>query len=132
MPPTLQPAFRVSAIPMTRALPNVLDLPLISKFVKEAITAGTAEFTAPKSMTLNMEDILGEAAIGGAPPCLAGALLAAVANLPAGCRQTHARQASLSSRSTTPRTSRARTSRAPRTLTSCACPPARSTLEDCD
>lgn len=51
---------------MSRVLPNVLDLPLISKFVKEAISAGTAEFTAPKSMTLNMEDILGEAAIGGA------------------------------------------------------------------
>lgn len=55
---------------MTRALPNVLDLPLISKFVKEAIAAGTAEFTAPKSMTLNMADILGDAAIGGTSPIL--------------------------------------------------------------
>jgi Ca2+-dependent lipid-binding protein len=34
------PAVEVSATPMSKFLPNVLDLPLISKFVKMAIAAG--------------------------------------------------------------------------------------------
>lgn len=59
------PAVEVSAIPMAKALPNVFDLPLISRFVKMAIAAGTAEFVAPKSMTLNIQEILSGAAIGG-------------------------------------------------------------------
>lgn len=42
------PDVDVSVIPMTKALPNVLDLPLVSNFVKMAIAAGTAEFVAPK------------------------------------------------------------------------------------
>ncbi|KIY63684.1 hypothetical protein CYLTODRAFT_493697 [Cylindrobasidium torrendii FP15055 ss-10] len=58
------PAVEVSAIPMSQYLPNVFDLPLISRFVKMAIAAGTAEFVAPKSMTLNMQEILSGAAIG--------------------------------------------------------------------
>lgn len=60
----LQPAVSVSAIPLARALPNVLNLPLISSFVRNAIAAGTAVFTAPKSLTLNVEDIMANAAIG--------------------------------------------------------------------
>ncbi len=59
------PAVEVSAIPMAKVLPNVLDLPLVSRFVKMAIAAGTAEFVAPKSMTLNMQEMLSGAAIGG-------------------------------------------------------------------
>ncbi|KAK0239435.1 hypothetical protein EDD85DRAFT_821894 [Armillaria nabsnona] len=58
------PAVEVSAIPMAKVLPNVLDLPLVSRFVKMAIAAGTAEFVAPKSMTLNMQEMLSGAAIG--------------------------------------------------------------------
>lgn len=103
---------------MTRALPNVLDLPLISKFVKDAISAGTAEFTAPKSMTLNMEDILGEAAIGGAR--FFDILLFRTSLTARPRRQTRVRLASSLSQSITPKTYLARTGRAPRTLTSCA------------
>jgi Ca2+-dependent lipid-binding protein len=34
------PAIEVSAIPLSKVLPNVFDLPLVSRFVKMAIAAG--------------------------------------------------------------------------------------------
>ncbi|MCO5566154.1 hypothetical protein L7F22_019830 [Adiantum nelumboides] len=52
------PNIEVSVIPMTRALPNVLDLPLISGFVKSSIAAAANEYVAPKSMTMNMAQML--------------------------------------------------------------------------
>lgn len=58
------PAVEVSAIPLMKKLPNVLDLPLISRFVKMAIAAGTASLIAPKSMTLNIQEMLNNAVIG--------------------------------------------------------------------
>ncbi|KAF5369071.1 hypothetical protein D9758_002979 [Tetrapyrgos nigripes] len=59
------PAVEVSAIPLSSKLPNVLDLPLISRFVKMAIKAGTAELVAPKSMTINLQELLSGSVIGG-------------------------------------------------------------------
>lgn len=56
------PRVEVSVQPMTRALPNVLDLPLISQFVQMAIGAAANMFVAPKSMTMNMEEMLSGAA----------------------------------------------------------------------
>ncbi|THV04790.1 hypothetical protein K435DRAFT_714363 [Dendrothele bispora CBS 962.96] len=58
------PAVEVSAIPLSSKLPNVLDLPLISKFVKMAIKAGTAELVAPKSMMINLQELLSGSVIG--------------------------------------------------------------------
>lgn len=58
------PAVEVSVIPLLKFLPNVLDLPLISTFVKMAISAGTASLVAPKSMTINLQEILSGAVIG--------------------------------------------------------------------
>ncbi|KAG8954346.1 hypothetical protein FRC03_011485 [Tulasnella sp. 419] len=58
------PAVEVSAIPLSSKLPNILDLPLISRFVKMAIAAGTAMLIAPKSMTLNIQEMMNAAAIG--------------------------------------------------------------------
>ncbi|GJJ06394.1 hypothetical protein Clacol_000585 [Clathrus columnatus] len=58
------PAIEASAIPMSRALPNVLDLPLISRFAKTAIAASMAEYLAPKSMTINVQELLSATAIG--------------------------------------------------------------------
>lgn len=58
------PAIEASAIPMSRALPNVLDLPLISRFAKNAIAASMAEYLAPKSMTINVQELLSGAALG--------------------------------------------------------------------
>lgn len=58
------PAVEVSALPMSSKLPNILDLPFISGFVKMGIAAGTAELAVPKSMTINMQDMLSGAAVG--------------------------------------------------------------------
>ncbi|GAA6022197.1 hypothetical protein JCM10207_003939 [Rhodosporidiobolus poonsookiae] len=52
------PAVEVSAIPLSSALPNVLDLPLISGFVASAVAAATSVYCAPKSMTLNIAQML--------------------------------------------------------------------------
>jgi len=49
---------------MSRHLPNVLDLPFVSGFVKSGIAAGTAELCVPKSMTINLKDMLSGAAVG--------------------------------------------------------------------
>jgi Ca2+-dependent lipid-binding protein len=58
------PSVEVSAIPMSKRLPNVLDLPFISNFVKMGIAAGTAELSVPKSMTINLQEMLSGAAVG--------------------------------------------------------------------
>ena len=58
------PSVEVSAIPMSKHLPNVLDLPFVSSFVKMGIAAGTAELSVPKSMTLNIQEMLSGAAVG--------------------------------------------------------------------
>lgn len=52
------PNVKISAIPMLRALPNVLDLPIISHFVQSSIAAAANMYVAPRSMTLNMNQIL--------------------------------------------------------------------------
>ncbi|UZJ56460.1 hypothetical protein CBS101457_005780 [Exobasidium rhododendri] len=52
------PNIEVGVIPMSRLLPNVLDLPVISGFVKSSIAAACNEYVAPKSMTLNMAQML--------------------------------------------------------------------------
>ena len=52
------PKVEISAVPMSKALPNVLDLPLISGFVQSSIAAAANEYVAPKSMTLNMAEML--------------------------------------------------------------------------
>jgi Ca2+-dependent lipid-binding protein len=59
------PSVEISAIPMSKHLPNILDLPFISYFVKMAIAAGTSTLCAPQSMTLNMQEMLGGAIVGG-------------------------------------------------------------------
>lgn len=52
------PNVSISAIPILRVLPNVLDLPIISNFVQMSIAAATDMYVAPKSMTLNVHRIL--------------------------------------------------------------------------
>ena len=47
------PMVGISAIPMLRVLPNVLDLPLISNFVQTSIAAAANMYVAPKSMTMS-------------------------------------------------------------------------------
>ncbi|CAH7672644.1 hypothetical protein PPACK8108_LOCUS7460 [Phakopsora pachyrhizi] len=52
------PKISVSAKPMLQAIPNVLDLPIISGFVQSSIAAACAEYVAPKSMTINLQEML--------------------------------------------------------------------------
>ncbi|WAQ89113.1 hypothetical protein PtA15_10A537 [Puccinia triticina] len=52
------PTVSVSAKPMVRSIPNVLDLPVISGFVQSSIAAACAEYVAPKFMTMNIQEML--------------------------------------------------------------------------
>lgn len=52
------PDIEASAIPMTKLLPNVLDLPFVSGLVKSSIAAATTPYVAPKSLTLNLKQLL--------------------------------------------------------------------------
>jgi hypothetical protein len=52
------PRVEVSVQPMAKAIPNLLDMPLISGFVQSAIAAAANEYVAPKSMTMNLEEML--------------------------------------------------------------------------
>jgi len=50
------PKVSVSAKPMLKSLPNVLDL--IPEFVQSSIAAACAEYVAPKFMTINIQELL--------------------------------------------------------------------------
>lgn len=52
------PKVGISAIPMLQFLPNVLDLPLTAGFVQSAIATAADMYVAPRSMTLDMSQIL--------------------------------------------------------------------------
>lgn len=52
------PSIEASAIPLTSKLPNVLDLPIISGFVQSAIAAAASAYCAPKSITMNISQMI--------------------------------------------------------------------------
>jgi hypothetical protein len=53
-----QPKASLSCVPLSRHSLNIMDVPLISSFVQSSIDAALAEYVAPKSLTLNLKDIL--------------------------------------------------------------------------
>lgn len=53
-----QPRVDLSCIPLMKKGPNLMDLPLISKFVQSSVDAAVAEYVAPKSLTLDLKDML--------------------------------------------------------------------------
>ncbi|KAK8216816.1 hypothetical protein M8818_001779 [Zalaria obscura] len=53
-----QPKAEISCIPLTQKGLNVMDLPLISKFISSSVDAALAEYVAPKSLTLDLKDML--------------------------------------------------------------------------
>lgn len=53
-----QPRARISCVPISKHSVNMLDIPVISSFVQSAIDAAMAEYVAPKSLTLNLKDML--------------------------------------------------------------------------
>ena len=53
-----QPKADLSCVPLTKKGLNLMDLPLISSFVQSSIDAALAEYVAPKSLTLDLKDML--------------------------------------------------------------------------
>ncbi|KAL8977261.1 MAG: hypothetical protein Q9205_006897, partial [Flavoplaca limonia] len=53
-----QPKVSLSCTPLTRKGLNIMDLPLISSFVQSSIDAALAEYVAPKSLSLDLKDML--------------------------------------------------------------------------
>lgn len=53
-----QPKADLSCIPLSKHSLNIMDLPLISSFVQSSIDAALAEYVAPKSLTLDLKDML--------------------------------------------------------------------------
>ena len=53
-----QPKVDLSCVPLTKKGLNIMDLPLISSFVQSSIDAALAEYVAPKSLTLDLKDML--------------------------------------------------------------------------
>ena len=53
-----QPKAELSCVPLTKRGLNIMDFPLISSFVQSSIDAALAEYVAPKSLTLDLKDML--------------------------------------------------------------------------
>lgn len=53
-----QPKADLACVPLTKKGLNIMDLPLISSFVQSSIDAALAEYVAPKSLTLDLKDML--------------------------------------------------------------------------
>lgn len=53
-----QPKADLSCVPLTKKGLNIMDLPIISSFVQSSIDAALAEYVAPKSLTLDLKDML--------------------------------------------------------------------------
>ncbi|KAI0634023.1 hypothetical protein C8Q77DRAFT_721518 [Trametes polyzona] len=52
------PRITMSAVPLNRALPNVMNLPFISGFISSALDTAAAEYVAPKSLTLDLQRLI--------------------------------------------------------------------------
>lgn len=53
-----QPKVDIKCIPIVKHGLNIMDLPLISNFVQSSVNAAMAEYVAPKSLTLDLKDML--------------------------------------------------------------------------
>ena len=53
-----QPKADLSCVPLNKHSLNIMDLPLISSFVQSSIDAALAEYVAPKSLTLDLKNML--------------------------------------------------------------------------
>lgn len=52
------PRINISAVPLSSALPNVMNLPFISGFISSSINTAVAEYVAPKSVTLDLQRLI--------------------------------------------------------------------------
>ncbi|TKA27721.1 hypothetical protein B0A50_04822 [Salinomyces thailandicus] len=53
-----QPKVELSCTPLFKRALNIMDLPLISNFVQSSVDAAMAEYVSPKSLTLDLKDML--------------------------------------------------------------------------
>lgn len=53
-----QPKVSMSCVPLSKYAVNIMDVPLISNFVQSAVDAAMAEYVAPKSLNLDLKDML--------------------------------------------------------------------------
>lgn len=53
-----QPKADISCVPLSKRLPNLMDVPFISSFVQTSIDAAISQYVAPKSLTLDLKDML--------------------------------------------------------------------------
>ncbi|THH11592.1 hypothetical protein EW145_g532 [Phellinidium pouzarii] len=52
------PSVSISVVPMSRTLPNVMNLPFLSSFISKSIDTACAEYVAPRSLTLDLQQLL--------------------------------------------------------------------------
>ncbi|TFK47367.1 hypothetical protein OE88DRAFT_1666098 [Heliocybe sulcata] len=52
------PSISLSVVPMSERLPNVMNIPLLSDFIAKSINAAAAEYVAPKSLTLDLQQLI--------------------------------------------------------------------------
>lgn len=53
-----QPKVEIACMPLVQKGLNIMDLPLISSFVQSSVDAAVAEYVAPKSISVNLQDLL--------------------------------------------------------------------------
>lgn len=53
-----QPRVDLSCVPLSKHSPNIMDVPLISNFVQSSVDAALAEYVAPKSLALDLKEML--------------------------------------------------------------------------
>ncbi|KAL7943272.1 hypothetical protein V8C42DRAFT_330214 [Trichoderma barbatum] len=53
-----QPKVDLSCVPLNKHGLNIMDVPFISNFVQSAVDAAMAQYVAPKSLTLDLKDML--------------------------------------------------------------------------
>ncbi|KAH7321314.1 hypothetical protein B0I35DRAFT_477812 [Stachybotrys elegans] len=53
-----QPKVNLSCVPLSKHGLNIMDVPFISKFVQSSVDAAMAEYVAPRSLTLDLKDML--------------------------------------------------------------------------
>ncbi|KDQ51904.1 hypothetical protein JAAARDRAFT_139718 [Jaapia argillacea MUCL 33604] len=52
------PSISLSVFPMSEHLPNVMNIPVLSTFIAKSINAAAAEYVAPKSLTLDLQQLI--------------------------------------------------------------------------
>lgn len=52
------PHITISVVALHNFLPNIMNLPFISGFVSSAIDTAAAEYVAPKSLTLDLQQLI--------------------------------------------------------------------------